>query len=31
VHFVPRLRAEGFDEALIEQIFVHSPARWLDW
>jgi predicted metal-dependent phosphotriesterase family hydrolase len=28
--FVPRLRREGFDEALIETIFVHSPARWLD-
>jgi phosphotriesterase-related protein len=27
--FVPHLRREGFDEALIEQIFVQSPARWL--
>jgi 5-phospho-D-xylono-1,4-lactonase len=28
--FVPRLRANGFDEALIELIFVTNPARWLD-
>lgn len=28
--FVPRLRREGFDDTLIETIFVHSPARWLD-
>lgn len=28
--FVPRLRRAGFDEGLIETIFVHSPARWLD-
>ncbi len=25
--FLPRLRAEGFDEALIRQIFVENPAR----
>jgi phosphotriesterase-related protein len=28
--FVPHLRREGFDDALIDQIFVQSPARWLD-
>jgi len=28
--FVPRLREAGFDEAMIDQIFVQSPARWLD-
>ena len=28
--FVPLMRSEGFDEALIEAIFVQSPARWLD-
>jgi phosphotriesterase-related protein len=28
--FVPELRRSGFDDALIETIFVHSPARWLD-
>ena len=29
--FIPRLRVEGFPEALIETIFVTNPARWLDW
>ena len=29
--FVPRLRAEGFPEDLVETIFVSNPARWLDW
>jgi phosphotriesterase-related protein len=28
--FAPRLRAEGFDNELIETIFVHNPGRWLD-
>ena len=28
--FVPRLRRAGLDDALVEQIFVQSPARWLD-
>ncbi len=28
--FLPLMRREGFDEALIETIFVQSPARWLD-
>ncbi len=28
--FVPLMRREGFHEALIEAIFVQSPARWLD-
>ena len=28
--FVPLMRREGFDEALIDAIFVQSPARWLD-
>ena len=28
--FVPRLRREGFGEALIETVFVQNPARWLD-
>jgi phosphotriesterase-related protein len=29
--FVPRLRREGFDDVLIEQIFVQSPGRWLSF
>jgi phosphotriesterase-related protein len=29
--FVPRLRREGFDDGLIELIFVQSPARWLSF
>lgn len=29
--FVPRLRREGFSDALVETIFVRNPARWLDW
>lgn len=29
--FIPRLLAEGFDDPLIEQVFVHSPARWLSF
>lgn len=28
--FVPHLRREGFEDALIDQIFVQSPALWLD-
>ena len=28
--FVPQLRRAGLDEALIDQIFVQSPAHWLD-
>jgi predicted metal-dependent phosphotriesterase family hydrolase len=28
--FVPRLRRAGLDAALVDQIFVQSPARWLD-
>jgi phosphotriesterase-related protein len=29
--FVPRLRRQGFDDGLVETIFVRNPARWLDW
>jgi phosphotriesterase-related protein len=29
--FVPLLRSAGFDEALVETIFVQNPARWLDF
>jgi phosphotriesterase-related protein len=29
--FIPRLQESGWDEALIKQVFVENPARWLDF
>jgi phosphotriesterase-related protein len=29
--FVPRLQAHGWDDAMVEQVFVTNPARWLDF
>ncbi len=29
--FIPRLRENGWDDALVNQVFVVNPARWLDF
>jgi phosphotriesterase-related protein len=29
--FIPRLRAYGWDDDVVEQVFVTNPARWLDF
>lgn len=29
--FIPRLIAEGIDEAIISRIFIENPARWLEF
>jgi phosphotriesterase-related protein len=29
--FIPRLQASGWDVALVHQVFVENPARWLDF
>jgi phosphotriesterase-related protein len=29
--FIPRLREHGWDDALVNQVFVTNPAKWLDF
>jgi len=29
--FIPRLRESGWDDALVQKVFVANPARWLDF